>query len=81
MLELPLVRPEVEEAAAYGAALLGGVAGGVFGPAQEAVDACVRTRNQVDPTPGWVEAYAPQRARFRALYPALRDMPAWDLPA
>jgi xylulokinase len=76
VLELPLVRPEVEEGAAYGAALLGGVAGGVFGSAEEAVDACVRTGDQVDPEPEWVEAYASQRARFRALYPALRDLPA-----
>ena len=76
MLELPLVRPEVEEGAAYGAALLGGVAGGVFGSAEEAVDACVRTGGQVDPEPEWVEAYTSRRARFRALYPALRDLPA-----
>ena len=38
-LGLPLERTAVEEGAAYGAALLGGVAGGVFADAQEAVAA------------------------------------------
>ena len=71
VLDLPLVRPRVEEGAAYGAALLGGVAGGVFGSAEEAVSACVRTGDRIDPVPGWVDAYAELRERFRALHPAL----------
>lgn len=71
-LELPLERPVVEEGAAYGAALLGGVAGGVWDAPQDAVAATVRTRGEVEPDPAWVAAYAEQRERFRALYPALR---------
>jgi xylulokinase len=71
-LELPLVRPRVEEGAAYGAALLGGVAGGVFDSPEQAAEECVRTGDQVEPDPEWVEAYREQRERFRALYPALR---------
>jgi xylulokinase len=74
VLELPLERVEVEEGAAYGAALLGGVAGGVWTDAAEAVRACVRTRGEVEPDPRWVEAYAERRSVFRALYPALRDV-------
>jgi xylulokinase len=72
VLELPLERPVVEEGAAYGAALLGGVAGGVWADAQAAVGACVRVRGEVEPEPGWVAPYAEGRERFRALYPALR---------
>jgi xylulokinase len=72
MLELPLERLAVEEGAAYGAALLGGVAGGVFADVQEAVDACVRPREAVQPVPEWVEPYRELRERYRALYPALR---------
>ena len=56
VLGLPLERTEVEEGAAYGAALLGGVAGGVFADVGEAVAACVRVRETVDPDSGWVGA-------------------------
>jgi xylulokinase len=75
ILELPLERMAVEEGAAYGAALLGGVAGGVFADVPAAVDACVRSRSVVEPVPEWVDAYAEHRARFVALYPALRGVP------
>ena len=71
MLEAPLERVAVDEGAAYGAALLGGVAGGVFGGVEEAVAACVRSRETVDPVSDWVAPYAEARERFRALYPAL----------
>ena len=71
MLELPLQRMEVEEGAAFGAALLGGVAGGVFADVEEAIDACVRPGAIVEPVAAWVEPYREGRERFRALYPAL----------
>jgi len=76
-LELPLERMAVEEGAAYGAALLGGVAGGVFADVHDAVARCVRVREVIEPDPGWVAAYAAAGARYRALYPALRD---WSRP-
>jgi xylulokinase len=72
VLELPLERPVVEEGAAYGAALLGGVAGGVWADTAEAVAACVRVTGEVEPEPDWIDSYADGRERFRALYPALR---------
>jgi xylulokinase len=71
VLELPIERLAVEEGAAYGAALLGGVAGGVFADPAEAVAACVRPRGRVDPVAEWVEPYRELREGFRALYPAL----------
>jgi xylulokinase len=74
VLELPVERLAVEEGAAYGAALLGGVAGGVWTGVDEAVGACVRPRGRVDPDPGWIELYRERRERFRALYPALHDI-------
>jgi len=73
VLELPLERPVVEEGAAYGAAMLGGVAGGTWPDTESAVVACVRVRDEVEPDPAWVRVYAEGRERFRALYPALRD--------
>ena len=42
VLDLPLERTESEEGSAFGAALLGGVAGGVFADAHDAVARCVR---------------------------------------
>jgi xylulokinase len=74
-LELPVERVAVEEGAAYGAAMLGGIAGGIWRDAAEAARACVRPHGRVDPDPAWVEAYRGQRERYRALYPALRDIP------
>jgi xylulokinase len=70
---MPLELTAVEEGAAYGAALLGGVAGGVFTSVAEAVDACVRVRDTVEPEASWTEFYDDAYAGFRALYPALRS--------
>jgi xylulokinase len=74
VLELPLERVAVEEGAAYGAALLGGVAGGVWSDVGEAVAACVRTHGRVEPVAEWIEPYREGRERFRALYPALKGV-------
>ena len=75
-LGIPLERTVSEEGSAYGAALLGGVAAGVFGDVHEAVAACVRVRDTVEPEPGWREAYEEGHRRYRALYPALRPLEA-----
>jgi xylulokinase len=72
VLALPLERVEVDEGAAFGAAILGGVAAGVWPDVHAGVTATVTTREQVDPVPEWVEAYREGRERFQALYPALR---------
>jgi xylulokinase len=74
VLGIPLERTAVEEGAAYGAALLAGVAGGVFADVQEAVAACVRVGESVEPDPEWEKIYAAGYDRFRALYPALRPL-------
>jgi len=71
---LPLELTEVEEGSAYGAALLAGVASGTFGDAREAVASCVRVRRTIEPNPWWMRAFEEGYARFRSLYPALRDM-------
>ena len=74
VLGIPLERTAVEEGAAYGAALLGGVAAGVFADVHEAVAACVRVRGRIEPEPAWADSYAHGYQRFRALYPALRPL-------
>ena len=72
VLGLPLERTAVEEGSAFGAALLGGVAAGVFSSAEEAVAACVRVRETVEPDPAWAASYEEGYARYRTLYPRLR---------
>jgi xylulokinase len=72
VLELPLERVAVDEGAAFGAAILGGVAAGVWPDVHEAVAATVRGREVIEPVDEWVEVYRSGRERFRALYPALR---------
>jgi xylulokinase len=74
VLGVPLQRTAVEEGAAFGAALLAGVASGVFRDVHEAVDACVHVRDEVEPDAEWEHIYADGYERFRALYPALRPL-------
>jgi xylulokinase len=73
VLELPLERTAADEGAAFGAALLGGVAGGLWASAAEAAEAVVRPTSVVEPVADWVPAYAERRETYGALYPAIRD--------
>jgi xylulokinase len=74
ILGLPIRRTTADEGSAYGAALLGGVAAGVFRDVHEAVATCVRLLDPVDPDPQWVDAYEHGYRRFQLLYPALRPL-------
>jgi xylulokinase len=75
-LDLPLELTAVEEGSAYGAALLAGVAAGVFPDAQAAVADCVRVREAIEPNPEWAHAYEEGYARFRSLYPTIKALEA-----
>jgi xylulokinase len=74
VLGLPIRRTATDEGSAYGAALLGGVAAGVFRDVQEAVATCVRLLDPIEPDPEWGAAYERGYRRFRLLYPALRPL-------
>jgi xylulokinase len=74
VLGLPIRRTATDEGSAYGAALLGGVAAGVFRDVNEAVAACVRLDDAIEPDPDWSAAYERGYPRFRLLYPALRPL-------
>jgi xylulokinase len=76
VLELPLERTAADEGAAYGAALLGGVAAGAWRDVHEAVAATVRPSARIEPVAEWIEPYREARERFTSLYPALRRTPA-----
>ena len=73
-LDLPLERVQVDEGAAFGAAILAGVAAGIWPDVHTAIGATVRPRDPIAPEPQWVETYAEERERYRALYPALRPL-------
>ena len=74
VLGLPIRRTATDEGSAYGAALLGGVAAGVFRDVHEAVATCVRLLDPVEPDPQWSAEYESGYERFRLLYPALRPL-------
>jgi xylulokinase len=74
VLGLPIRRTATDEGSAYGAALLGGVAAGVFRDVHEAVDSCVRLVDAVEPDPEWSAAYERGYRRFQLVYPALRPL-------
>ena len=66
-------RLEIEEGAAYGAALLGHVAAGTYADVEEAASV-VRTLDEVtEPDQGSSDSYREQYAIFRELYGTLRD--------
>src|SRR5262249_13453029 len=71
VLGVPLELTASEEGSAFGAALLGGVAGGVFPDVEAAVASCVAPRESVEPEPAWAAAYEDGYVRYRSLYPAL----------
>jgi xylulokinase len=74
VLELPLERVAVDEGAAFGAAILAGVAAQIWPDVHAGVAATVRPRDPIEPDPDWVDTYAHGRERFTALYPALRAL-------
>ena len=74
VLGVPLELTAAEEGSAFGAALLGGVASGVFASAEEAVAACVRVERRIEPEPEWTAAYEDAYGRYGRLYPALKEI-------
>ena len=68
-----------QEAVCLGAAILAGVATGIYSGFGEAIDALVRENSVVEPDPALAAGYAAQMRQYRALYPALapvRDVPS-----
>jgi xylulokinase len=74
VLGIPLERTVAEEGAAYGAALLAGVKHGLFADPHEAVAACVRVRDRIEPDPASQRSYETGYRRFQELYPTLRAL-------
>jgi xylulokinase len=65
---------EAEEGAAYGVAILAGVAAGAWASVEAACDEVIRTRSRVAPEPHAVGLLNRQYQKYVALYPALRSV-------
>lgn len=65
---------QAEEGAAYGVALLAGVAAGVWSSVDAACEAVVRVRERIAPDPTAMKVLNRQYSGYRALYPALRTI-------
>ncbi len=63
-----------EEGASYGAALLAGVGFGMWPSVESACHEAVSVADRVEPNPASMATLAAQYARFRRIYPALRDI-------
>jgi xylulokinase len=73
IFNLPIERMEADEGPAYGAALLGGVAAGVFRDAGEAASVVQLGNDVTTPDPERTRQYEERYDIFRRLYPALHQ--------
>ncbi len=71
---IPLRVPQVTEAACLGAALLGGVAAGVYSDPAEAVRRAVHMQQRIQPQAQQTAAYAPRFDLYRQMYPLLKEL-------
>jgi xylulokinase len=74
VLGVELVTTNASEGPAFGAALLAGVASGVYSSVQEACDATVHVIERTEPQQQNAAVYARMYEQYRALYPALRPI-------
>ena len=74
ILGIELVTTNATEGPAFGAALLAGVAAGLYSTIQQACDATVHVVERTEPQPEVERVYAPSYETYRALYPALKPI-------
>ncbi len=74
VLGVELVTTNAQEGPAFGAALLAGVASGIYSSVQQACEATIRIVERTLPQSDKLVAYARAYEQFRALYPALKPI-------
>ena len=74
VLGMPLDIPTVEEGPGYGGAMLAMVGCGVFDSVQSCADALVHTGETVLPNAQMTALYEAQYQKFRAIYPATKEL-------
>jgi xylulokinase len=70
----PVKTVAAEEGAAFGAALLAGVAAGIWSSVDAACDTVVRIADHLEPNAESVKILAQQYERFKQIYPALKPI-------
>ena len=70
---VPFVRPRITEASVLGAAMLAGIAAGVYREPAEAVSQFVKTDRVFEPDPVRHQIYQQKLQAYRELFPLLRD--------
>ena len=74
VLGVELVTTNATEGPAFGAALLAGVASGLYTSVQQACEAKVRVMERTEPRPEVERVYAQAYETYKALYPALKPL-------
>jgi xylulokinase len=74
VLNVELVTTNAQEGPAFGAALLAGVAVGLYPSIQQACEATVQVLARTSPQPGNERVYARAYETYQALYPALKPI-------
>ncbi|MFL5654695.1 MAG: xylulokinase [Ktedonobacteraceae bacterium] len=74
VLGIELVTTNATEGPAFGAALLAGVASGLYTSVEQACEATVRVMERTEPRPEAERIYAQAYETYRALYPALKPV-------
>ena len=73
IMQLEVATLNIDEGPAFGAALLAGVAAGVYDTVEEAAENTVRIVHTTEPNRALVGLYDDYYGLFRSLYPALKD--------
>jgi xylulokinase len=71
---VPFVRPKISEGSLVGAAMLAGIATGVYGSAAEAVEVFVKRERRFEPNAVRHAIYKEKLGLYRELFPATRDL-------
>jgi xylulokinase len=71
VLERPLLRPALADAAGLGAAILAGVGSGLFASVEQGIGAMVAPATRIEPRPQKIAAYRERYNLYRELYPRL----------
>ena len=72
VLGIPVLRPQIEEGPAYGAAILAMVGCGEYATVSEATGKLIKTKDVTYPDDKLVEKYNERYCAFKKLYPALK---------
>ena len=74
VLGLPIEIPVAEEGPGYGGAMLAMVGCGAYPTVEACADALVKVKDVIQPDPEITARYEKQYAKFRLIYPALKDV-------